>query len=465
MRSSLFCPGCEAELLPIGNAPLVFSCPGAAEQPNADHVLARKLQDATAARISIGETNPFLRFRQFDHVYIQARAAGLSDEAFVAIVRRLDEAIKRVDGRGFTITPYKQQRALGATVGFVGKGGIWIKDETGNVSGSHKGRHLFAVLVYLEVLQALGLADVSAELVIASCGNAALAAAVLARAAERPLRVFIPEDAEEAVVAKIASLGAKIEVCPRQPGIKGDPTYHRFREAVRDGAIPFSCQGSDQALAVQGGKTLAWEMVFSDEPVPDRIVVQVGGGALASAVFSTFDEASELELLDDLPRMHAVQTRGCFPLVRAYERAVADLAAEYRLVLPEDHDTRAMLLRDQLWHRGIERFVRRVAKDRNRYMQPWDGVPHSIAHGILDDETYDWFAIVRAMLLSGGYPILVDDSDVSEALEMGRRETGIAVCPTGAASLAGVCVLTQKVNSALHQRVAALFTGHRRDSI
>jgi hypothetical protein len=27
--------------------------------------------------------------------------------------------------------------------------------------------------------------------------------------------------------------------------------------------------------------------------------------------------------------------------------------------------------------------------DRQRFMFPWDQ-PHSIAHGILDDETYDW---------------------------------------------------------------------------
>ena len=42
-----------------------------------------------------------------------------------------------------------------------------------------------------------------APLAIASCGNAALAAAVVARAADRRLRVFIPPDADPAVVARL----------------------------------------------------------------------------------------------------------------------------------------------------------------------------------------------------------------------------------------------------------------------
>ena len=38
-------------------------------------------------------------------------------------------------------------------------GGVWVKDETGNVSGSHKARHLFDVLLQLEVAERLSWAD------------------------------------------------------------------------------------------------------------------------------------------------------------------------------------------------------------------------------------------------------------------------------------------------------------------
>lgn len=463
-RSMLVCSGCGYELPKLRDMPLGFRCARAEGEATIDHVLARRLGDARQLQPNSGETNPFLRFRHFDHVYFAAQHAGLSDQQYMEIVQRLDEAIASVDGHGFRMTPYGKAESLGCAMGFSGQGGIWIKNETGNVSGSHKGRHLFSALVHLEVVRELALTDVSAELVIASCGNAALAAAVLARAAQRTLRVFVPEDADAAVLSKIRSLGAQIEVCPREPGVLGDPTYRRFREAIRSGGIPFSCQGPDQALAIQGGKTIAWEMIHSDEPAPERVFVQVGGGALASAVFSTFEEAVALSKIESLPRLHAVQTKGCFPLARAYTRLSSDIERRYSLQLPEDKDARAAFLRDVLGSAGIEDVVRYAARNRAQFMQPWEETPHSIAHGILDDETYDWLAIVRAMLLSAGYPIIVEDGDIQHALDVGRRETGIDVCATGAASLAGAYVLARGRPSVLGERVTVLFTGRRRDS-
>ena len=32
-------------------------------------------------------------------------------------------------------------------------------------------------------------------------------------------------------------------------------------QAVEQGAIPFTCQGSENGMVIEGGKTLAWEMI------------------------------------------------------------------------------------------------------------------------------------------------------------------------------------------------------------
>ena len=48
-------------------------------------------------------------------------------------------------------------------------------------------------------------------------------------------------------------------------------------------------------------------------------------------------------------------------------------------------------------------------------MWPWETVPHSLAHGILDDETYDWVALVDAMLATGGQAIVVDEDEIAGA--------------------------------------------------
>ncbi|HMY15404.1 MAG TPA: pyridoxal-phosphate dependent enzyme [Polyangium sp.] len=462
MQSKLVCLGCETELPELGASPLAFHCPLAPDDPTTDHILVRRFVNAERRAVRMDETNPYLRFRDFDHVYLTASAAGLSDNAYADLVRKLDAAISRVDGHGFSITPQERQVSLEMALGFSEPGGLWVKNETVNVSGSHKARHLFSVLMHLECIRQLGLADVSGELVIASCGNAALAAATLARAAERSLRVFVPEDAEPSSLERMRNLGAQIEICTRRATVLGDPTVHRFRESLRNGSIPFSCQGPDQALAVQGGKTLAWEMIHSDELPLDRVLVQVGGGALASSLFSAYEEAQSLGHIRRLPRLHAVQTRGCYPLVRAYQRLVDDLQRRHGWQLTDDAEIRAMELRDKLGLDGINAEIRRAARNRSSYMEPWSTVPHSIAHGILDDETYDWLPVVRGMLLSAGYPILIDEPDIKHALYLGRSCTGINVCATGASSLAGLCVLLTTQPHIRRERVGVLFTGRQR---
>ena len=72
--------------------------------------------------------------------------------------------------------------ALPALVLGMAAGGVWVKDETGNVSGSHKARHLMGIMLWIHVVERLGATAPSAaagpRLAIASCGNAALAAAI-----------------------------------------------------------------------------------------------------------------------------------------------------------------------------------------------------------------------------------------------------------------------------------------------
>ncbi len=62
----------------------------------------------------------------------------------------------------------------------------------------------------------------------------------------------------------------------------------RFREAVAAGAIPFTVQGPENALALDGGRTIGWEI--GDQLAAlgmhqlDRMFVQVGGGAFAACL-------------------------------------------------------------------------------------------------------------------------------------------------------------------------------------
>ena len=156
----------------------------------------RRRPPRLAARRS-ASPNPFVRYRTLFHAYHVARARAGATTRYVGLVERLDAAVAAVDGHGFRITPFARSGALCRRAwASPPAGGVWVKDETGNVSGSHKARHLMGVMLELAWWRsALGRRRADAEpapLAIASCGNAALAAAVVARAAGRRLDVFVP---------------------------------------------------------------------------------------------------------------------------------------------------------------------------------------------------------------------------------------------------------------------------------
>jgi threonine synthase len=406
-----------------------------------DHILVRVLDTKVVRWPHETETNPFLAYRSLFHSYHLARAGGMTDKGYRRLVLDLDASVAEIDCRGFRITPFRRAEKLSSRLGFNAMGGVWIKDETGNVSGSHKARHLMAIAIHLRVAEHLGLTQKTSPpmLAIASCGNAALAAAVVARAMGRELEVFVPTDAPIPTITRLEELGARITVCPREPAIRGDPTYHRLRQALAAGALPFTCQGNQNGLVIEGGETLGWEMSI-EAPHIDRVVVQVGGGALASSIVQAFREAAQLGSISSPPRIDTVQTRSAFPLKRAYERVVARVRAGQA---PID-------------------VLRYAATHRSEFMWPWEETPRSSAHGILDDETYDWLAIVTGMASTGGRALTVGEDLLEEAKIVGHDSTGIDVDHTGSAGLAGLLALAREGTLRPDENVAVLFTAAQR---
>lgn len=346
---------------------------------------------------------------------------GWTDSQFVDLVGRLDASIAVVDGHGFEITPLGRFPEL-----HPGGAAVWVKDETGNVGGSHKSRHLFGVLL-AEAVDGAG----GGDLAIASCGNAAIAASVIARATDRPLHVFIPTWADQAIVDVLVGNGAHIEVCPRRSGETGDPTYLRFLEAVSKGATPFSVQSPATPTTLDGGRTMGWELAdqlaASQATGTVNVFIQVGGGALASATWVGLSEA-----LPDTPSLkpvlYPVQTEACAPLARAWNELMAS-----GLSTTETLDL--------------------ATADPDRFMRPWEPIGQSEATGILDDVTYDWLPLLSGMLTSGGEPIVVDETTIIAAHQRGRTITNIDVEPTGTAGYAGLLA------SRRPEPAAVLFTG------
>lgn len=467
----MVCSGCGT--VAAADDPYPVRCINAQSGGDTDHVMTAVLDPASIRFPQGNHPNPFIQYRTLSYSYHLGRAHGLTDDDYIGVVARLDQAVARVDGHGFTTTPFGRSRSLSDHFGSTG--GVWVKDETHNVSGSHKARHLMGLLIHLEVVERVGLAGTRAkapDLAIASCGNAALAAAIVAKAGDRHLQVFVPTTADQGVVGSLKRLEAQVTVCPRDPAIAGDPTYHRLQQAVREGAFPFTCQGTDNGLTIDGGKTLGYEMasvLARESQRLDRVIIQVGGGALASACIQALQDAHQLGVLTAMPRIHTVQTMGGYPLKRAYDRLSERILARIerergdRPAPPGGNRERAELIKGHMSSPIVEEEeLQFAANHRSQFMWAWEQEPKSIAHGILDDETYDWFAVTKGILATGGYPVVVSEQELRDANRLGQEATAINVDPTGSAGLAGLMQLYAEAVVRPEETLAVLFTGIRR---
>ncbi|MCP4227861.1 MAG: PLP-dependent lyase/thiolase [Actinomycetia bacterium] len=392
-----------------------------------------------------GSVNPFVEYRHHLDVYTRALDRGLSDEAYVELVTNLNEKVEAADGVGFTVTPLVELdlASEGAGAGPVGAGAgpVTAKVETGAVGGSHKARHLFGlVLHYLIEDKASTETSSTRDLAIASCGNAAIGAAIVAKATMRRLQVFVPSNADQAIMDRLDGLGAKITVCPRDPSSIGDPCITALDDAIANGAQAFTVQGPRCPAVIDGCRTLGLELAtqLDDASInPASIYIQIGGGALATAVMDGLGRAWPNRRL---PRLHPVQARAAHPFVAGWRRVVRSLLG------PDDPG-------EEVSDWELAQFFNPLVADKDRVevsallagrselMTPWPDPPHSVASGIIDDVTYDWLTLATHQSTTGGWPILVDEPTFSTAAVL----AGDQISPplprpdeTGAAGLAGL---------------------------
>jgi threonine synthase len=484
-KNLLHCPSCrDTYSVQSGN----FSCPG--RRSGEEHTLQRLLdsgaQSADSIRSSWKDGSP----RTFECLrYLLSGCNLLGPDRYLRTLDPISDRLRHMEGRNFEVTPLTVESGLGSALGRTGR--LWVKNETANVTGSHKGRHLMATLLYLEALRELKGETAKKRLAIYSCGNAALGAAAVARAGGYELHAFVPGDVDPTVAAMLAERGALVEKIPRVDTGEGDPCYIAFQRALAEnGWLPFACAGNDNWSNIEGGATLGWEMMMQlgdrSEGI-DSVVIQVGGGALARSVAQAFEEAHQLRFIDALPRIHVCQPEGGFPFVRAYLLALAEIARRsgrsFDFSYDRDADPKVQLRRTVVFARSgsdqireaadfvhgnfnspmVQSVLHDMAGKASHFMWPWDGAaPHSLAHGILDDVTYDWYFLLRAVLRSGGRAEILSENTIRSAYQKAQHHTGISVCPTGASGLAGLIQLQASGAIDPGEAVGLFFTGFDR---
>ncbi len=373
------------------------------------------------------ELNPYIRWRKMLWSWHKAIDRGWKDEEFISLVKEIDHAIESTSESNFTITP----TGIWENASDLLPESVLWKDETQNVGGSHKARHLMGLLLHL----AVDSIEENKRLAISSCGNAAIGAATVARAAGRPIDVFIPTWANAAIVAELESLGAQIHVCERKKDQLGDPCMIQFHKAIESGALPFGVQATENILTLDGGRTIGWELAEALEENPaDDLFIQVGGGALLTSCAIGLFEAAQFRRLSKVPRIWAVQAEGCAPFDAAWKK------------IPKE--------------KTVSEVIEYCQEHQSELMTPWAN-PTGLATGILDDITYDWIGVVRSLLLTNGGSVVAREEQVAQASDL-VPSLGIQTEPTGAASVAGAINSYESGQIGGQTTIAVLLTGKDR---
>ena len=261
-------------------------------------------------------------------------------------------------------------------------GKIHVKDESRLPTGSFKARGL---ALAVSMAKQLGIS----HLAVPTNGNAGSALAAYASRAGIRTTVLCPDNTPEINLRETMAQGADTNLVNGLIGECGRVISDGSEEvgwfAVSTLREPYRIEGK-KSMGIELAEQMGWDL-------PDVIFYPTGGGTGIIGMWKAFAELSELGWIDcELPKMVAVQSTGCAPIVRA-------------------------------WESGEE------------FAEYW-GDAETVASGIRVPAALGDFLILRAVKESGGFAIAVTDEDSLEARRQIGARDGLLLCPEAAATAA-----------------------------
>jgi len=188
--------------------------------------------------------------------------------------------------------------------------GVYLKEEGTNPTGTFKARGL---AMAVSMARHYGLK----KLAVPSAGNAAGALAAYAAAAGIEAHIFMPQDVPMANYVEAVAYGAKVTLVD---DLISDCARIVAERKGEEGWFDISTL--KEPFRVEGKKTMGYELVEQlGWEYPDAVFYPTGGGVGLIGMWKAFEELEEIGWVrpGKRPRMIAVQSSGCAPVVRAFE--------------------------------------------------------------------------------------------------------------------------------------------------
>ena len=186
---------------------------------------------------------------------------------------------------------------------------IYVKDETVNPTGSFKDR---GMALAVSMAKAQGIQNIC----LPSAGNAGISAAAYCQQADIQCHVFLPETIPESFKKETKRYEANIF-------LKGQTISDAAQEMVETKEPDwFDISTLKEPFRIEGKKTLGYEIAEQmGWTLPDVIIYPTGGGTGLIGMWKAFDEMEKLGWIGShRPKMIAVQSKGCAPIIRAFEQ-------------------------------------------------------------------------------------------------------------------------------------------------
>ncbi len=283
---------------------------------------------------------------------------------------------------------------------------LWIKDESQLPTGSFKSRGLAMAVTMAHKF------DIT-QMAIPTAGNAGGALAAYAARAGMEAFVFMPADTSIINQEECQLYGAKLYLVEGLINVCG-----AIVKAGKEKVGWFDMSTLKEPYRIEGKKTMGLELAEQfNWSLPDVILYPTGGGTGLIGIWKAFNELRELGWLTDskMPRMVSVQSDGCCPIVRAFEKG-------------------------------------------ERHAEPFPNAK-TIASGIRVPAAVGDFMILDAIMESNGTALAVDENEIRNWQELGARASGIALCPETAACVGALESLSTSGWIKKNERVVIFNTG------
>ena len=282
---------------------------------------------------------------------------------------------------------------------------LWIKDEAANPTGSFKARGLAAAITRATLAGA-------SRFTLPTAGNAGVAAAAYGARAGAAVRVYAPKSTPAPLLGQMAAYGAELITIDGHIGDCGKLSREYAAES-----LAFDLSTLREPYRIEGKKTLGLEIAEQlGWRLPGLIIYPAGGGTGLIGMWKVFKELIEARWVSGpAPRLVAVQSSGCAPVVRAFE----------------------------------------AGADRT---EPWPE-PWTVASGLRVPGPLGGPLMLRAIRETRGRAVAVTDQELTAGAALLSTLEGVDACPEGGAAIAALQKLLEAGALAADEDVVVFNTG------